>query len=314
MRDRNHFSGDIEKTTMSENAIIPTVLVLGSTGQIGGLITERLMNSTAVKVRITSRRKEEVERQKDLGKDIVYLDLDKPESIGKALAGVDRLFVLTGYTVAMLTQSKVLIDSAKKAGVGHIVHLGIFGEWDCTDPHFAWHQLIESYIKTSGIRWTNLHPNMFMENVLAFFAPKGGRFSTYWGKQRMGWVAGEDIANVAAKVLLDGPEKHHAKDYWMSTEVLDAFDISDILSEVLNKKIEGELKSHEDFKAVFTGGNIEVEDWYAEGAIEFTRQVSNGEMGYIGTIRNDVPFITGKPAITFKQWAVKHKGQLLSNM
>ncbi|MDP9077723.1 MAG: NmrA family NAD(P)-binding protein [Bacteroidota bacterium] len=296
---------------MVSNAKLPTVLVLGSTGQIGSLIVEKLEALGTVEVRVSSRRQEEVIRLAASGKNAVYLDLDKPESFGTALAGVDRVFLLTGYTVAMLTQSKILVDAAKKAGVAHIVHLGIFGEWDCTDPHFAWHQLIESYIKTSGLFWTNLHPNMFMENILAFFAPKNGKFSTYWGKQRMGWVAGADIASVAATVLNDGPLKHGGKDYWMSTEVLDAFDISAILTEVLGQEITGDILSPEEFKAVFTSGSVPVENWYAEGAIEFTRQVSNGEMGYIGTVRNEVPFITGTPAITFREWAVLHKERLI---
>jgi NAD(P)H dehydrogenase (quinone) len=288
----------------------PRVLVLGATGQIGSLIVKKLREDDSIQLRVTSRRQDEVQGLKDAGGDAVYLDLDKPESFAGALAGVDRVFLLTGYTVAMLTQSKVLIDSAKKAGVRHIVHLGIFGEWDCTDPHFVWHQLIESYIKTSGISWTNLHPNMFMENILAFFAPKGGVFSTYWGAQRMGWVAGDDIASVAATVLLEGPERHHGKDYWMSTEVLDAKEVAEILSDVLGQDIKGEVRSHEDFKAVFTSGSVSVENWYAEGAIEFTKQVSNGEMGYIGTIRNDTPFITGNPATTLRQWAAFNREQL----
>ena len=67
------------------------------------------------------------------------------------LAGVDRVFLLTGYTVAMLTQSKTLVDAAKKAGVRHIVHVGVFAEWDTTDAHFAWHQLIEKYIRTAAL-------------------------------------------------------------------------------------------------------------------------------------------------------------------
>ena len=39
------------------------------------------------------------------------------------LKGVERLFLLTGYTVDMLVQSKAIVDEAKKAGVKHIVHL-----------------------------------------------------------------------------------------------------------------------------------------------------------------------------------------------
>lgn len=55
------------------------------------------------------------------------------------------------------------MNAAEKAGVQHIVHVGVFAEWDTTDAHFAWRQLIEKHIEASGIAWTHLYPNMFME-------------------------------------------------------------------------------------------------------------------------------------------------------
>ncbi len=79
-----------------------------------------------------------------------------------------------------------MVDAAKKAGVKHIVHLGIFGEWDCTDPHFVWHQLIERYIEASGIAWTHLHPNVFMENLLGLLPIKDSQLSMFWGDRRVG--------------------------------------------------------------------------------------------------------------------------------
>src|SRR3954447_12370976 len=150
----------------------PTVLVLGSTGQIGKMVVKELEKSANVQIRLRSRRPQDVERLRGEGKDAVHLDMDDPRTFALAMAGVDRLFLLTGYTVAMVTQSKTLVDAARKAGVRHIVHLGVFAEWDCTDPHFAWHLLIESYIQASGLAWTHLHPNMFMENLLGLLAPK----------------------------------------------------------------------------------------------------------------------------------------------
>ena len=154
-----------------------------------------------------------------------------------ALAGVDRLFLLTGYTVDMLVQSKTLVDAAKKAGVRHIVHQGIFGQWDCTDPHFAWHQMIEKYIEASGIAWTHLHPNVFMDNLLTFFAPRGGTATVFFGEQRVGWIALKDLAAVAAAVLRQGPQRHGGQDYWLSPEVLTGPQVADILSDVLGTKI-----------------------------------------------------------------------------
>jgi uncharacterized protein YbjT (DUF2867 family) len=63
---------------------------------------------------------------------------DRPETFPEALTGVDRLFLTTGYTVAMVHQIKTIVDAAAEAGVSFIVHLGIFGNGRMTYPYAAW--------------------------------------------------------------------------------------------------------------------------------------------------------------------------------
>lgn len=291
----------------------PIVVVLGSTGQVGKLIVEALSQTTEVQVRLTSRKPEQVEELCKQGRDAVYLDLDDPRTFASALAGVSSLFLLTGYTVAMLVQSKTLIDAAKKAGVQHIVHLGIFGEWDCTDPHFAWHQMIERYIEASGIAWTHLHPNYFMENLLGIAPLKDGAFSMFCGDRRLGMVALKDVAAVAATILREGSAKFAGKDYWMSTEALNGAEAAAILSEVLKQEIRCDYKQPDDLRELLMSSDIPVEPNYAEAGVEFMRQVMDGRMGYIGSVRDDVQFVTGKPATSFKQWAMENRDLLLPN-
>jgi NAD(P)H dehydrogenase (quinone) len=290
---------------------IPTVLVLGSTGQVGGLIVKDFEAQLGrVNLRVTSRRQAEVDKLRAEGKDAVLLDLDDPRTFGPALHGVDRLFLLNGYSVEMLVHSKTLIDAAKKAGVEHIVHLGTYGEWDTTDPHFAWHQLVERYIEASGISWTHLHPNMFMENLVTFMAPSNGLVTSYWGEARMGWIALADVAAVAATVLSEGPIKHHGKDYWLSTDVLTPEQTAAALSKVTGQTIKAEIKLPDDFKALIDAGLIPMEKWYAAGAVEFLYQVYDGRMGYIGTARNDLPYVTGKTPTSLEQWAQDNLSRL----
>ncbi|NJK52122.1 MAG: NmrA family NAD(P)-binding protein [Leptolyngbyaceae cyanobacterium SU_3_3] len=289
----------------------PIVLVLGSTGQVGKLIVEALSHTQEVQVRVTSRRPEQVEVLRQQGQDAVYLDLDDPRTFAGALAGVDRLFLLTGYTVAMLVQSKTLIDAAKKAGVQHIVHLGIFGEWDCTDPHFAWHQMIERYIEASGMAWTHLHPNYFMENLLGIAPLKDGAFSMFCGDRRLGMVALKDVAAVAATILREGSTRFARKDYWMSTEALNGAEAAAILSAVLKQEIHCDYKQPEDLGALLMSGDIPVEPNYAEASVEFMRQVMDGRMGYIGSVRDDVQFVAGKPSTSFEKWAIENRDRLM---
>ena len=72
---------------------------------------------------------------------------------------------------------------------------------------YAWHQMIEAYLRDSGVAWKNLHPNMFMQNFLSVWAVKDGLYSVYTSKP-IGFTALEDVAEAAAVILTEGPEKH----------------------------------------------------------------------------------------------------------
>jgi hypothetical protein len=58
-------------------------------------------------------------------------------------------------------------------------------------------------------------------------------------------------------------------------------------------------------------GDFPVESCYTEGAVEFTRQVLDGRMGDIGTVRDDGPFVTGRPSTTLRQWAETNRERLM---
>jgi uncharacterized protein YbjT (DUF2867 family) len=287
----------------------PTVLVIGASGTIGKQLVKDL-EGQAVNVRIPSRKHEIVKQLQSESKDAVYLDLDDPRTFALALAGVDRVFLLTGYTVAMLTQSKTLVDAAKKAGVKHIVHVGVFAEWDCTDPHFVWHQMIEKYIEASGIAWTHLHPNMFMEAITGLYTPKNLTYTTYFGDRRIGFIASSDIAAVAAKVLVDGPDRHAGQHYWLSVESYNGKEIAELLSEVTGLEIKVEHKSLEDFRALIEAPDFPIESWYAKANIEFVIQVMDGRMSYMSMVQNDIPYILGRPAKTVREYLNEHKAAL----
>ena len=293
-----------------ENKQNPTILVLGASGTIGRQVVKDLDNK-GVNVRITSRKQEVVEQLTLEGKDCKYLDLDDPRTFALALAGVDRVLLLTGYTVAMLTQSKTLVDAARKAGVSHIVHVGVFAEWDTTDAHFAWHQMIETYIEASGIAWTHLHPNMFMEVFTGLYIPKNLTYTGYWDDRRVGYIATSDIAAVAAKALFEGPQRHGGQHYWLSVETFNGQEIAELLSDVTGLDIKYENKGLEGFKeliekVVANGG----ESWYAKANIDFVTQMLDGRMSYMSMIQNDIPYVLGRPAKTVREFLEEHKAAI----
>ena len=206
-----------------------------------------------------------------------------------------------------------MVDAAKKAGVKHIVHLSVYTpEFDCYDPHFAWHQLVEAYIKVSEIPYTFLHPNCFLQNFTGFYGMmKNGVVSFYVKDQKVGWIALEDVAEAAAKVLIEGPSKHSGKDYWFSTESLNIHEVAQIFSQVTGKTIKGGAKGPEEFIKDM-GVDRKSVDPYFLGAEDFFVQVVDGRMPYIADVRDDLPLLVGRKGMTVKQWAELHKKELLA--
>jgi uncharacterized protein YbjT (DUF2867 family) len=295
----------------------PRVLVVGSTGLTGGAIVAELDEAAdRVEVVRVSRDPDTVARWRSEGLSAAQLDLDDARTFPAALEGVDRLFVMTGYTVAMTHQTKTLTDAAVDAGVGHIVHLGIFGNGRSTDPHFAWHELVERYIEGSGVPWTHLHPHMFMENLLSVFTLRDGRLPWPAGDKPTGWIAGEDIAAVAAKVLIEGPDVHAGKGYWMSTDVLNGAQAAAILSDALGQTIPADVFTPDEMLQAVSAGLAStpsfMEAHYALSTFEWLRQTHDGRMDYAAVTTDTVEELLGRPPIHLAEWADRHRDALLA--
>ncbi|NSL18323.1 NmrA family NAD(P)-binding protein [Tatlockia micdadei] len=288
----------------------PIVLILGATGQIGQLVTAELAKNDQIMLRPAARKQEQLEALANRYGNSVYIDLDQPQTFAPALQGANRLFLLTGYSVSMVAQSKTIIDAAKKAGVEFIVHLGVFSQaWDCSTPHFAWHQLIESYIKHLGFKWTFLHPNCFFQNLTNFSLLKNNKFRWYTSKP-CGWIALEDLAEAAAKILIEGPEKHHAKDYWFSTESLELQELIKILSNTTGKHITADLQPPDQF-LTDQSTDLASLDPYAYSVAESFAQIEDGRMAFIGNVKDDMQILCNRKGLSFEQWAKQHKTKLI---
>jgi NAD(P)H dehydrogenase (quinone) len=295
----------------------PCVLVLGATGLTGKAIAAKLDDvSDRVEVVRSARDPQTVAQWRDQGRAGVVLDLDDARTFPAALEGIDRLFVMTGYTVAMTHQTKTITDAAVDAGVGHIVHLGIFGNGRSTDPHFAWHELVERYIEGSGVPWTHLHPHMFMENLLSVFALRDGRLPWPAGDKPTGWIAGEDLTAVAARVLTEGPDVHAGEGYWMSTDVLNGVQAAEVLSAALGQPVPADVMTPDEMLQAVSEGLVAtpsfMEGHYALSTFEWLRQTYDGRMDYAAVATTTVEDLLGRPPMHLAEWTVLHRDALLA--
>lgn len=230
---------------MSSNA---RVLVLGATGQLGGAVVSLLKREASVDVIAAAR---DVAKAGRLDVPVVALDLDRIETFAPALEGIDRIFMATGYTIDMLRQSKDLANHAKRAGVQQIVHLGACGDDDTRVAHYGWHQFIERYIEWTGVTFTHLRPEIFMQNLLGYGGERvvrRGVLRHYVGQARMSWVDCDDVAAVASVCLVD-PARHAGRTYRMGYEARTYEEIAGILSNVIGKPFRYEPRPPAEFLA-----------------------------------------------------------------
>jgi NAD(P)H dehydrogenase (quinone) len=215
----------------------PKILIAGATSQVGSKTIKFLTEIGGVEIIAAVRSPEKAVLFTSEGIATVIVDLDNECTHLPALEGIDRLFVVTGYTVDMLRQSKALLDNAKKAGVQHVVHLGACGRDDTTVAHWAWHQLVERYIEWSGFSYTHLRPEVFMQNVLSYGGKKAikhGVINAYVDGARLSWVDVDDVANVAALALAH-PDLHSTKTYRLGYDAITFGELAELMTSVIGK-------------------------------------------------------------------------------
>jgi NAD(P)H dehydrogenase (quinone) len=222
------------------------ILVTGATGQTGGALVRLLAGESDLEVIAAARSPD---KAKGLGVPVVMLDYDREPTLAPALKGIDSVFMVTGYTVDMLQQSKAFINAARRAGVKHIVHLGAPGDDDTQVGHWGWHQFVERYIEWSGILFTHLRPEIFMQNVLGYGGAQAegqSVFRHYIGDARISWVDCNDVAAVAA-VALKHPEVHAGKTYHLGYEARSHAEVAEILTRVIGQTFTDESRPPEEF-------------------------------------------------------------------
>jgi NAD(P)H dehydrogenase (quinone) len=305
---------EIDMSERSKSERRARVLVLGASGLNGGALAALLDDVDDIEVVRGARDPRTVAAWKDQSKAAVRIDLDDPLTFPTALAGVDRLFLMTGYTIHMVHQMKTITDAAVDAGVSFIIHLGVFGNGHSTDPHFAWHELVERYIEGSGVAWCHLHPHVFMENLLTVMRPVDGTLRWPMGDKRVGWVAGDDIAAVAARVLAEGPGRHAGKNYYLSTDVLNGTEIAGVLSRATDRTIQALVMTPDDLAAGVASGQVvmpgNIEANYAASMLEWARQTFDGRMDYSAVTTDTVATLLGRPPIKLEDWARQHRSDI----
>ena len=178
------------------------ILVTGATGTTGRHVVREL-SAAGAPVRALVRRVERVAWPD--GVEVAQGDLADPESLAGALRGVEKLYLLAPFEPRLVDLERNAIDAALRAGVRHVVkHSGLGAAPDAPMAIGRWHGEAERYLERSGLPFTHVQPQSFMQNLLGSRqAIAAGVLAAPMGDARVSLVDARDVARVGTRALLD---------------------------------------------------------------------------------------------------------------
>jgi NAD(P)H dehydrogenase (quinone) len=190
-------------------------------------------------------------------------DYDRPESLAKAYAGLDRLLIIT--TVAPQpgkrgAQNIAAIDAAVKAGVKQIVFMSGVGTRQEEEPaRGASYWRGEQRLIAIARAWTILRMNFYAEAFvqLAQAALRQGML-TGLAENRAAFVARNDVAAAAAGILIG--EGHSGAIYNATgPERLSGAERADLIAEITGRPLAFRVITEEQLRAGLTQAGLPAE-------------------------------------------------------
>lgn len=179
------------------------IAITGASGQLGRLVIQELLRKVPASQLIALARKPE--SVQDLGVQARPADYERPETLAAALAGVDKLLLISSNEMGRRApQHKAVIDAAREAGVNLLVYTSVLRADTSPLGLAPEHAETEAYLKASGIPFVILRNGWYTENYTASIpsALAHGAFLGSAGEGRIASAARADYAAAAAAVLL----------------------------------------------------------------------------------------------------------------
>ncbi len=264
----------------------PVVLITSATGRIGRELLARLSAAGNFHVRACSFTESKAGDLTELGADeVVKFDLNDASTWDAALDGVSAVYsasldpMLEGH----LAFSKALGE--RKDQINHVVRVSCMGadtntaSYDADThssregaaiplmlQHYWWG---EKSLIDAGLDVTVLRNNFFMNHLLKTDCDNiaaEGWFTNPLGSSRNSFVATRDIAEAAAVVLTEGPDKHGDKFYDITgPQPQSMVEIAADLGRAMGKELQYRAQSMVDFENDFGATRAEFFEYLTNG-------------------------------------------------
>jgi NAD(P)H dehydrogenase (quinone) len=271
-----------------------TILVTGASGHLGRLVVESLLarGVAPADIRAGARDTSKIADLASQGVQTVHLDYTDADSVADAVAGADRVLLISGSEVGQrVAQHQAVISAAAAAGVSQLVYTSAPRATTSDLVLAPEHKATEEAIAASGVPATILRNNWYTENYLGNVASsaESGVLAASVGTGRVASASRRDFADAAAAVLTtDG---HVGAVYELGGDVAWDFDeLAAALGSVAGRGVVYTPLTTEEHAAVLAGAGLD------EGTIGFVTALdANIRDGALAETTGDLARLIGRP-------------------
>jgi uncharacterized protein YbjT (DUF2867 family) len=204
--------------------------------------------------------------------------------------------VSASETPDRVQQHITFIDAAVAAGVQRIVYVSFFGAsptaiFTLGRDHWA----TEEHLRSVGVAHTILRDNIYADFTPHFIGTDGSIRGPA-GDGRVAVVAQADIAEVAVAVLTSNGAYDGRTLNLTGPEALTMNEIAAILSDHLGRTVSYIPETIDE--AYASRASYGAPQWQVDGWVSTYTAIAAGELA---TVSEDIPEVTGHPAMTLKQ-------------
>ncbi len=269
------------------------ILVIGGASKIGSALIEELLER-GQHVRALTRAGENHAFAPAV--DVALGDLGDPASLVAAMRNVAKLFLLCGPTPDEVAFNDNALAAAQRAGIHFVVRSSILGADSSSPSTFHRdHGVCDEHLRSAGLAYAIVRPNMFMQNVPESTIPSIGPDGVFYanaGEARISMVDTRDVAAVAA-ALLTAPAPHDTELDVTGPEALSYTDVAQKLSASMGRQITYVNAPDDAVRGALAAFGLS--EWMVGALVElFQDYRRSGADGYAARVSDTVERLTGR--------------------
>jgi len=280
------------------------LIISGASGQLGRRAADLVLDQCRpADLILTTRNPGALEAFSARGVDVRYADFEDPPSLREALAGGERLLLVSATDLQRrVAQHRAAIAAAYAAGVRHVVYTsGLAPEAPNPAVVAPSHYATERALAESGLQWTVLRNSLYADYQIpeAQRAIETGALVHNRGRGKVAYVAREDCAAAAVAVLAGGGHERAIYDI-TGPKTYAADDLATLYGELADRPVIARALDDAAFIAGIVGSATGDDHlrYGAELVASFGRSIREG---YMASCTDAVATLTGRAPLTLKQ-------------